>query len=129
MVDDPLSALDNEMSEMIIQSLTTGKLSKRTRLVVTHKKELVNLADKVYYMNSDNKLCLVDKQFVDKYFEDASSYDNKNNATKQDAVIKVDGDAAAKKKVQEDQALKNLVNTAEGMTLKAFIKAVKEMKG
>lgn len=48
-LDDPISALDNEVSNFIINQLICGLWRDKTLLIVTHSPALAKKADKIFY--------------------------------------------------------------------------------
>ena len=51
-LDDPISALDNEVSNFIINQLICGLWEKKTLLIVTHSPALAKKADKIFYFEN-----------------------------------------------------------------------------
>jgi len=126
-IDDPLSALDNEVADKIIQELKYGCCKDKTRLVVTHKKELVRLADKVFFMEAGKDTLLVYDDFIEEYFKNTSTFVAGENSDKgKEGNIKEKTEA---KTSSEDANIQNLLNVASGITKKNFIQAVRDMEG
>ena len=53
-LDDPISALDNEVSNFIINQLICGLWKGKTLLIVTHSPALAKKADKIFYFENGN---------------------------------------------------------------------------
>ena len=51
-LDDPISALDNEVSNFIINQLICGLWKGKTLLIVTHSPALAKKADKIFYFEN-----------------------------------------------------------------------------
>lgn len=149
-MDDPTASLDNVVAEQIIKQVTTGSFKNRTRIVVTHKKELVKLANRIYYIDANFEVKQADKEYVDKYFTNVSTYKSIDDATKAiseaepkpelkptktlaKAKIKVESEDEEsedlEKLLPKDETLKSWIIEAKGISVKAFVKAVRDMKG
>lgn len=136
-MDDPTASLDNIVGEQIIKQVTSGSLKNRTRIVVTHKKEFVKLANRVYYIDANHEVKQADKAFLDKYFTNVTTFTSVDEAAKaiekpkETALVitEKDPEAELENLLPEDDSLKQLVIEAKGISTKAFAKAVVDMKG
>ena len=127
LVDDPLSALDNDTVDVIIEEIVNGGFKDKTRLIVSHRKELALLADRVYYMDDNRILNQIDKEAVEEYFKSVNNYSSTKVEQKQDVV---ETTIKKEKKIDiQDQNLKGIVNKTEGMGLKTFMKFLKIIDG
>lgn len=135
-MDDPTASLDNIVGELIIKQVTSGSFKNRTRIVVTHKKEFVKLADRAYYIDTNFEVKQADKSYIDKYFSQVSTFSSVDDATK--VMDEADAKLALKPKKEEediidilpkDETLKQLVIEAKGISPTSFVKAVRDMKG
>ena len=50
-MDDPISALDAAVRRQIIENVILGKLSQKTRVLVTHAIDFVHHADSIIIMD------------------------------------------------------------------------------
>jgi ATP-binding cassette, subfamily B, bacterial len=102
-LDEPTAALDNK-SENYIKDAISPLLSNRTVLLVSHRKALLSLMDKIYVM-SDGQLKPVEEfGGIDKYISQISGESEINAAQKEEA----DKQADAERQVQEQQKLAEL---------------------
>lgn len=62
------------LADKIIKQVTTGVFKNRTRLIVTHKKDIAMLANKIYYIDDQREVKLAKKDYIDEYFKNASTY-------------------------------------------------------
>ena len=133
MIDDPLSALDNEMVESVIAELVSGGFQGRTRLIITHRKELALRADRVYRIREANSLEAVSKEELEAHFASvglfASRDPQKHEEQVSGPVTKKETQKAAPAVAAEDAELKRLVNEAEGLNCKSLVKVTREMAG
>ena len=93
----------------------TGKLRDRSRLIVTHKKELAVLADRVYYIDGEGTVREVDRYFIDSYFDNTSTYTVDNTPKLQQTTAQQPNKAVAKETV--DESLKAIIMSANGLTV------------
>ena len=129
-VDDPLSALDNEIADIVMKELTEGILKNTSRLIVTHRKEMAQLADRIYLVESEKPIKQVDKEFIAAYFKDTGNYLGEVSTEKKtDAKEAVPKTTISSKKKQAEELLKNLSNEAKGISLAGFLKALRDMRG
>lgn len=50
LLDDPISALDADVRKKIINNVVIGSLRDKTRILVTHAIDFINLADRILIM-------------------------------------------------------------------------------
>lgn len=139
-MDDPTASLDNMVAEQIIKQVAVGSFKQRSRIVVTHKKEFVYQANRVYFIDSNREVKEASKDYIDKYFMNVSTFTSVDEASKQLESQQTKPELETKKDEAEEEAelvkllpkedsLKQLVIEAKGISTKGFLKAIKEMKG
>ena len=52
LLDDPISALDAHVGQNVMTNLITGQMKNKTRLLVTHAIQYLNLVDKIIYVSN-----------------------------------------------------------------------------
>lgn len=141
-MDDPTASLDNMVADKIIKQVTSGAFKNRTRLIVTHKKDIVMLASKVYFIDDHFEVKQATKGHIDEYFKNVTTFTTVDqaieNMEKEAQLVplehKEDDDHhelhdKVDKVLPEDEFLKSIITEAKGFTVKNFVKAARDMEG
>ncbi len=112
LLDDPLSAVDKSTEEHLIQHLIFGRWADRTRIVVTHRLEHLDLFDQVVFVKngsiiasgSSSELIKFSREFRE-FIQEHLATDSERKLTKSEseAPVKILESTSGKLTVSEDR--------------------------